>query len=667
MARNKSKQIQPETSNNIKNHSSHMVKVDGIVKKRRCRDAIFLIIFLAYWVVMAYIAFFAIKNGNPYRLLWPKDSNGNYCGSDNNAPGTWADNSNLKNLYYMDPTIPYTTVMICVDSCPSAAAVTLQSNSICQNGFNASTLSASEWTSQTDANNCTKYTYPTKTVLFRCLPSGNIPSNVTDSATGNTVIIGTGNSSTSSISLDGFVSRNNELAYQAIQDLMRSWQILAVALGAAMVVSFIWIFLLRYLAGTFVCVSIILTNAGLLGTAAWLYYYWQTKLNEYNTSGGTTSSGMLTLISSTSSAKWEVNTAMGLFISVAIIASLILLLSIFLARRIQLAIELIKDTTKAVVAMPLLLTFPFAIWVFMSGLCLYFLYISLYILTIPTPSQMIGINITLSTTAYTTYLEYFHLFGFLWAAFVLLGISDVTIAGAIANFYWTLDKSKRLHRPILAAVYRTLVFHLGSICFGSLLIAIIDLIRIFIWQLQRQARTSTNSVVRYILGCIQCCLGFLSKIVKLINKNAYIQMAITGKSFCKSASSALELLVSNSLKVLAVNLVTSYILFISKLAIAGIVGLASYYYIQRTPSLTLNYQFIPVAFVVFEAYFVASVFLNVYNIGIDTIFICFLDDIHLNDGSPERPYHMSSALQRVAHTKNIPVMTQIRETSEEQY
>jgi choline transporter-like protein 2/4/5 len=51
--------------------------------------------------------------------------------------------------------------------------------------------------------------------------------------------------------------------------------------------------------------------------------------------------------------------------------------------------------------------------------------------------------------------------------------------------------------------------------------------------------------------------------------------------------------------------------------------------------------------VVIGSYFIASSFFGVYSMAVDTLFLCFLEDLERNDGTPSRPYFMSKGLQRV--------------------
>jgi len=75
--------------------------------------------------------------------------------------------------------------------------------------------------------------------------------------------------------------------------------------------------------------------------------------------------------------------------------------------------------------------------------------------------------------------------------------------------------------------------------------------------------------------------------------------------------------------------VTDFLLFLGKLLItAAMCALAFYvftkdikYYSNEIP--TLNYSIIPVLFIGFGTYFIASIFFGVYSMAVDTLFLCF--------------------------------------------
>ena len=82
--------------------------------------------------------------------------------------------------------------------------------------------------------------------------------------------------------------------------------------------------------------------------------------------------------------------------------------------------------------------------------------------------------------------------------------------------------------------------------------------------MQKQAKASKNKVMEYLLCVLQCCMWCLEKCMKFLNKNAYIQTAIYGTSFCKSARRAFFLILRNILRVAAVNVVADFVLILGK-------------------------------------------------------------------------------------------------------
>jgi hypothetical protein len=78
----------------------------GVNKKRHCRDILFLLLFVVYWVGMWIVASVAIANGDPTRLTVPRDYLDQYCGLDNadiDSNNSTEDLSAKKYLYYINP------------------------------------------------------------------------------------------------------------------------------------------------------------------------------------------------------------------------------------------------------------------------------------------------------------------------------------------------------------------------------------------------------------------------------------------------------------------------------------------------------------------------------------------------------------------------------------
>lgn len=176
--------------------------------------------------------------------------------------------------------------------------------------------------------------------------------------------------------------------------------------------------------------------------------------------------------------------------------------------------------------------------------------------------------------------------------------------------------------------------------------------------IDHKVKGSENKVAKFVIKCCKCCFWCLEKFMKFLNRNAYIMVAVYGKNFCWSAKEAFKLLMRNIIRVAVVDKVTDFLLFMGKLIVtAGLVGLSWAFFSENISFVQeyvpkLNYYWLPIVVIGIGAYIVAAGFFNTYGMAVDTIFLCFLEDLERNDGSEEKPYYMSKGLMELLGKKN---------------
>jgi hypothetical protein len=126
--------------------------------------------------------------------------------------------------------------------------------------------------------------------------------------------------------------------------------------------------------------------------------------------------------------------------------------------------------------------------------------------------------------------------------YLLVLTNHVRGDGSVSKWYFSRDKSTIGNSTVLTSITTSMFYHSGTAAFGALIIAIIQMIRAFIAYLQRKADEMNSSIAKCVLCCFQCCFFCLEKCMKFLNKNAYIQTAIFGSSFCTSAKEAFFLI-----------------------------------------------------------------------------------------------------------------------------
>lgn len=71
-----------------------------------------------------------------------------------------------------------------------------------------------------------------------------------------------------------------------------------------------------------------------------------------------------------------------------------------------------------------------------------------------------------------------------------------------------------------------MVYHLGTVALGSLIIGIIRLVRAILATVQKYLNKSENAVFKALLCCCQCCLKCFESFIRFIGRNAYIETGI---------------------------------------------------------------------------------------------------------------------------------------------
>jgi len=229
-----------------------------------------------------------------------------------------------------------------------------------------------------------------------------------------------------------------------------------------------------------------------------------------------------------------------------------------------------------------------------------------------------------------------HFFGILWTHAWFLGMTNLTIAGATADWFLTEDKTT-MKLPAFASAHRTLRYHAGTAAVGAFIIAVVQFIRwVFRYFMYQLNKMNPDSSLVKALSCIgECCLDCLERFLDFINKNAYIQCAINATGFYTSAYAAAQLLARNILRVGTLNIISSIFIFVGKYFVAlatGIIAALWMAALDNGGTLDAGMENVtsapvfPVIVVVCIAFGVACGFPDVWDMVIDTIFQCYCMD-----------------------------------------
>eukprot|EP00485_Elphidium_margaritaceum_P000113 CAMPEP_0202693902 /NCGR_PEP_ID=MMETSP1385-20130828/7904_1 /ASSEMBLY_ACC=CAM_ASM_000861 /TAXON_ID=933848 /ORGANISM="Elphidium margaritaceum" /LENGTH=500 /DNA_ID=CAMNT_0049349655 /DNA_START=32 /DNA_END=1534 /DNA_ORIENTATION=- len=155
-----------------------------------------------------------------------------------------------------------------------------------------------------------------------------------------------------------------------------------------------------------------------------------------------------------------------------------------------------------------------------------------------------------------------------WTLEVNSNISHCTACGVAAVWYFT-PRTRALRSPTYKAFNRSMTSSFGSICLGSLFVAIIEMLRALVNAVARGERNICAI-------CVRCCLGCLEWCVRYFNKYAYAHCAIYGVSFFKAAAQTWNLFSNQLIMALINDDLSGLGLFAGNLCSLVVCGLSGY-------------------------------------------------------------------------------------------
>jgi len=253
------------------------------------------------------------------------------------------------------------------------------------------------------------------------------------------------------------------------------------------------------------------------------------------------------------------------------------------------------------------------------------------------------------------YMMWYNLFGFLWTNQLIQAISMCTIAGAVSRWYWARSKTPddMGKFPIAQSLKYCFRYHFGSLLFGAFLVAVVQLARAILMYIDHQTKElqNKNILIKIMMKVLHCCLWCLEKCMKFITKNSYIIISMTGCSFFSACVRSFTLIFANLGQIAVVQAVSAFVLTLAKVAMCVGSGVLMFMYIENNEDYSaygeqpLSYPIFPPLVTMMLAYFVASTFLNVFDLCIDTILISFCLDREKNKASGE--FYMSDGLKKL--------------------
>lgn len=119
---------------------------------------------------------------------------------------------------------------------------------------------------------------------------------------------------------------------------------------------------------------------------------------------------------------------------------------------------------------------------------------------------------------------------------VLQNCVHCAVAGVVGSWWFTPKSSGCCSSAVCGSFIRTMTSSFGSICFGSLLVAIVQALRQMVEQLRQN-----DELGQFLACCIDCLLSCLQSLLEYFNKWAFVYVGVYGYSYCEAGKSVMQL------------------------------------------------------------------------------------------------------------------------------
>ena len=671
----------------VKEVNVNELKDGAVLNNRSCTDIICIPIFALFvigWIVVIAVA---ISKGNPAYIVLPTNFRGDRCGTlqltnytdyfvpipshytfgicvascpnildyvcNNDYEAKIGGSGSVMNSYYSHTSVEYATGFAMAQKCKVSCTAAEQALADRYYGLGVKLQQQKCWVA----------TYFSGATLYRCIPFGADRQNQSLAQQANSSLTAI-SSLADSLGAGSFFTRG-------FSECNDAWLVILISSLTAAVVATLWILLLRWVLApiTYLCIIAVFALLVIIG---YLAYRMADDYQNNMPAGQTGTDNQLVL--------WKV-----LYYTAWILAAIYFVVMLWLLKRIRIAIAVMQEASRAFTNNIGMVIIPPITFVLLIGFIALFVVVTLYIQTIGTLSsedfvssassvfgssavnltlakgsaiysaiqaQLNSTNATNTTQNITTWttsnkgLHAYNFFMFLWTANFVMYFGFFILALIVTTWYFSatavemdldnngVDGGRQKGTGVgtmCKAFCATLRNHIGTILFGSLLIAIIQFIRAVMLYIQKQylEKYKDNATVKLIAYCINCWLACIERVITIISKNAFIICCITNDNFLSSAAKAVELLVSNGIRAAMLTYLSTISCWLVKVLIVGCNMAIAYGLIKQkslTNNTTIESGLFPLFFILLISFVIAILFVNVYESAIDTILMCFFVD-----------------------------------------
>jgi hypothetical protein len=612
----------------------------GDIRGSRFHDCLGLVVFAALLAVSIALLAVGIARGRPWVLTHSWDETGNFCGVDNTALadevanlGGFAlrDYGDRPFLFFGagravlglgdgDPRLePPGQRQYCVRACPTAEALGAAPQELYVLAFadacdNASRicppwLTAAQREENARPGGLCVCPYPTYPLFGRCVP-------LVDEQAIGAELVGNVTAILRSLKNILFALPGLGQGLTATVDLAPTvalWVVLSFVIGV------VWTLLLRCVAPAIVYLIAVLVPVVIAVLGIWLWFYGEHSF-FFRDEGDSH------------------RICAGICFAIAVVIAAIVL---FLWSRLKAAVAIIGMAGRALwgnltaLAAPLISLVLLAVFWALSLTSAVFNYAAADFTIGNRTSVFVGLeeDTPFLTMSLDHDLEYVLIYILVYLIFISVHVYFTNFyaqSSAIVEWYFQGASSGPCNCRCLYGFLLAFTKGLGTIALCALIMTPLYILILICEYLDRKAQQESDTIpcfVQFLIKCMKCCLWCFERVLRYLNKALLTFSLIYNTNWWASAKLTIDVLLKDTIMVAIMNGITTFIVFLSKVVVAGLETFGFF--------ITINYGketagwIMPAFIVFFLSYVVASFVLSMLTNVIDIVFVCFVADLVL--------------------------------------
>ncbi|KHJ35320.1 putative protein pns1 [Erysiphe necator] len=217
-----------------------------------------------------------------------------------------------------------------------------------------------------------------------------------------------------------------------------------------------------------------------------------------------------------------------------------------------------------------------------------------------------------------------------WITEVIKNIIHVSISGVYGSWYFCSKKPGGFPKGSTRGAFkRAMTYSFGSISFGSLLVAIVQVLRQACSIATQNEAAEGNIFGMCFFCCLQYLIGILDWAIQFLNEYAFSYIALYGKSYIKAAKATWKMMIDRGVDAIVNECLINPVLTMGAVFVAYLSSLFAFLYLQFTrPSYNDGNAFtiVVMAFAFLIGLQIANVFLVPIKSGVATFFVAMAFD-----------------------------------------